>query len=55
LAVLLDGRDGSVFLENDALNGPALARAAADLSSLELELRVPFAGTLLRQALREVK
>jgi hypothetical protein len=55
LAVLLDGREGSLYLENDSLNGPALARAAGDLSGLELELRLPFAGTLLRQALREVK
>jgi hypothetical protein len=55
LAVLLDGREASLYLENDSLNGPALSRAAMDLSAFELELRVPYAGTLLRQSLREVK
>lgn len=55
LAVLLDGREGAMFLENDSLLGPALSRAAMDLSGFELELRLPFAGTMLRQSLEEVK
>jgi len=55
MAVLLDGRDAGTYLENDAVNGTALSRAASDVAGLETELRMPFLGTLLRQALREVK
>lgn len=55
LAVLLDGREGSIYLENDALNGAALSRAAGDLAMLDLELRLPFVGTMFRSAVREVK
>lgn len=55
VAVLLDGRDAATFLENDALNGTALGRAANDVAALDADLRMPLVGTLLRQALREVK
>ncbi len=55
VAVLLDGRDAATYLENDAVNGIALSRAAGDIAGLEAELRMPLLGTLLRQALREVK
>jgi len=54
-AVLLDGREAAVFLENDAVNGAALSRAAGDLAAQDLELRMPFAATMLRQALREMR
>ena len=53
VAVLLDGREASVYLENDAQHGQALERAAADLASMEVDLRMPYAGTVLRAALQE--
>ena len=55
VAVLLDGREAGTYLENDAVNGPGLKRAAGDLSGLETELRVPFVGTMLRAAVEELK
>ena len=54
IAVLLDGREASVFLEGDALHGDRLRKAALELSDLEPELRMPFVGTMLRGALREI-
>lgn len=53
MAVLLDGREASVYLENDASLGEGLKRAALDLAGLEPELRMPFMGTMLRAALEE--
>ena len=55
LAVLLDGRDSSTYLERDAGNGANLARAANDLAALPTDLRMPLAGTLLRTALEELE
>lgn len=52
LSVLLDGRDASTYLENDALDGQALARAANALSSQDLELRMALAATALRASLK---
>lgn len=52
VAVLLDGREASVYLENDAVDGAVLKQAAEDLAQLDPELRMPFAGSLLRGALR---
>ena len=54
MAVLLDGREAKVYLENDAVNGAGLQRAALDLASIEPELRMPFTGTMLRAALEEL-
>lgn len=54
VAVLLDGREASLFLENDQHHGEALKRAALDLAAVEPELRMPFAGTMLRTALDEL-
>ena len=54
LAVLLDGREASIYLENDAINGEGLKKAALELASIEPELRMPFAGTVLREALEEL-
>lgn len=51
MAVLLDGREASIYLENDAVNGEALKEAAEDLSRLDPDLRMPLAGSLLRDAL----
>lgn len=54
VAVLLDGREAGMYLESDAVNGQGLKRVAHDLASIELELRMPFLGTVLRTALSEL-
>ena len=54
LAVLLDGCEAGSYLENDAVNGSGLKRAASEISSIEPDLRMPFAGTMLRGALEEI-
>ncbi|MBX7137401.1 MAG: hypothetical protein K1X83_05405 [Oligoflexia bacterium] len=53
VAVLMDGRDAGVYLENDAQSGAVLKRAADDLAAQELELRMTYAATQLRAALKE--
>lgn len=53
MAVLLDGREAALYLENDAQQGASLKRAADDLSALEVELRMAYVGTMLRAALEE--
>ena len=55
MAVLLDGHEAPVYLENDSVNGLGLQKAAADLAKLTPEMRMPFVGTLLRSALNELK
>lgn len=55
VAVLLDGREAETFLENDAVNGIALKRAAAELAAQPPDLRMPYVGTMLRNALEEIK
>lgn len=55
VAVLMDGRESVMYLENDAVNGPGLRRAALDLAGIEPELRMPFVGTVLRDALRDIR
>ena len=55
VAVLLDGREASVYLENDVQYGTALKRASADLAAMEPELRMPYVGTLLRAALQDLE
>lgn len=54
IAVLLDGREAQNYLAYDAVSGEALSRAAAFLSEHPPELRMPFAGTMLRMALEEM-
>lgn len=54
VAVLLDGREAGMYLENDAINGEGLKRAALDLAGVAPELRMPLVGTLLRDALEEL-
>ncbi len=51
VAVLLDGREAGIYLENDSVNGTGLKLAAVELASIDLELRVPFLGSVLRTAL----
>lgn len=54
IAVLIDGHEGALYLENDAQHGHALKRAADELASLEVELRMPYVGSLLRNSLLEI-
>lgn len=54
VAVLLDGREAAVYLENDGINGTGLRRAAEELAGLEPELRMPYVGSALRLALDEM-
>ena len=51
IAVLLDGNDAATHLRFDKENGENLERAAEELSRDELEMRLPFIGTLYREAL----
>ena len=54
VAVLLDGREAGMYLENDSVNSAGLKRAAADLAAIDPELRMPFVGTALRAALHDL-
>jgi len=53
LAVLLDGGDAPFYLVNDAKRGAELRRAAEELLAMELDVRFPYIGTMLRLALEE--
>ncbi len=55
VAVLLDGREASTYLENDAVNGETLKEMAIFLAEKQPEMRMPFVGTMLRIALGEMK
>jgi hypothetical protein len=55
VALLLDGREAAMYLEMDAVNGTGLRRAALDLALIPPELRMPLCGTMLREALPELK
>jgi hypothetical protein len=54
-AVLLDGREAITYLGFDAILGNSLQRTVEELSDLEPELRMPLAGTLLREAIAELE
>ena len=53
VAVLLDGSDAPLYLVNDAVRGEQLRAAAEELLAMELDIRFPFVGTMLRLALEE--
>jgi hypothetical protein len=55
IAVLLDGRDAATFLGIDSDKGDLLQLAAEELTQYPPELRMPYVGTLLRTALRELR
>lgn len=55
VAVLLDGHEASVFLETDAVNGELMKSVAERFATQALELRIPYAGTLLRRALVQLE
>lgn len=54
MAVLLDGHDSTEFLLSEKKRGAALSKAAQDLLSLPIDLRLSLSGTLLRQALEKI-
>lgn len=54
-AVLLDGFEAGIFLENDSKNGLELRAAAETLAGQTPELRLPLVATLLRNAVEELK
>jgi hypothetical protein len=53
LAVLLDGGDAPFYLGSDERRGAELRLAAEELLSMELDVRFPYIGTMLRLALEE--
>ena len=55
VAVLLDGQEGARILENDAVNGQNLMRAAEELAKLSISVRMPLAGSILRAAVNELE
>jgi hypothetical protein len=55
LAVLLDGHDAVDYLSSDRERAPALSRAAKDLASIAPEIRMPLLGTLMREAVQELR
>ena len=55
VAVLLDGHDAVDMLASDKERKGVLCRAAKDLAELSPELRLPLLGTMLREALGELR
>ena len=53
IAVLLDGNEAGMYFEMDAVNSAGLKRAALELAALSPELRMPLAGTMIREALEK--
>ncbi len=53
VAVLIDGNDGSMYLDFDAERSEELKRAVGELCALEVDARLAFVGTVLRLALEE--
>lgn len=53
IAVLLDGGDAAFYLMSDETNGRDLRLAADELLAMELDVRFPYVGTMLRLALEE--
>ncbi len=53
IAVLLDGGDAPFYLMNDEARGAQLRSAADELLAMELDVRFPYVGTMLRLALEE--
>jgi hypothetical protein len=51
VAVLLDGYESFVYLQNDEKYGKQLEQLAKKLAKLEPELRMSLIGTLLRESI----
>lgn len=54
VAVLLDGVDAGIFLEQDSSYGLELRAAADTLARQPVEVRLPLVATLLRCAVEEI-
>lgn len=54
MAVLLDGNEAVNFLGIDATMGEHFREAAEELTRDELEIRLPFIGTLYREAIADM-
>lgn len=54
VAVLLDGHEAGNYLENDAYEGNKFSKVAAELAKLKPEIRMPYLGTKLREAIEEL-
>jgi hypothetical protein len=54
IGVLLDGREAERVFSFDPQHGALLQETAAKLAEFSPELRMPFIGTLLREALEEI-
>jgi len=55
IAVLLDGHEAELYLDNDSLAGEELAKAAKDFVVASPEFRNILAGDALRRALEELQ
>ncbi len=55
VATLIDGAEAAAVLGLDSERGEVLKAAATELSSFELDARLPFVGTLLRRALEDIE
>jgi hypothetical protein len=53
IAILFDGADAPDYVAIDEARGPMLRAAAEELLALEIDVRLPYAGTMLRLALEE--
>lgn len=51
VAVLIDGAEAANVLALDAQRGGELKKEAEAMSAVELDARLPYAGTVLRRAL----
>lgn len=55
LGVLFDGVEAAQFLENDSVQGDVLQQCAIDLADEKPAWRMPFCGSVLRKAIREME
>lgn len=55
VGVLLDGHEAESFFASDAHEAEQLQAAAAELAALPPELRMPYTGSVLRVALKELR
>lgn len=54
MGVLLDGHDSVEFLLSAKKGGAILSKAASDLLTMPIDLRLSLCGTLLRQAIEKI-
>lgn len=54
IAILIDGKDGLEILGSDVFKGEELRKAGEALLALDLDVRFPLIGTMLRLAFEEV-